>query len=481
VLAICCLAQFMVVLDVTIVNVALPSMQKDLGLSGSGLQWVLNAYTLTFGGLLMFGGRAADLFGRRRVFVGGLAVFTGASLLGGFAQNETMLIVARAVQGLGGAALAPATLTLLMTSYREGPERTRALGAWGATAASGGAFGVLAGGLLTDLVNWRWVLFVNVPIGIALITAAMAVLSESRGQLSRFHDLDVPGTITVTGGVVALVYAIVRTDTYSWGSWQTLSALAGAAVLLAAFLTIEARSANPLVPLGIFRHRALAIADTIVGLLGAAMFGLFFFATLYLQQVHGFSPLKAGFALVPLPLAIIVGSQITTRNIGRFGARPLIFLGSLVAAVGLGWLAGISPDGSFWTHVFGPVILIGVGMGTNMVAITTAATNGVPPQLAGLASGLLNTGRMVGGAIGLAALSTLAMHRTEHLAAGGTPMPEALTSGYARGLVVCCAIMLAGALLALLLPKIGRPTDGQVTVPAQALAQPAQAAEPARA
>jgi EmrB/QacA subfamily drug resistance transporter len=458
-------------------------MRADLGLNASGMQWVLNAYTLSFGGLLMFGGRAADLFGRRLVFVGGLAVFTGASLLGGLAQNEAMLVVARAVQGLGAAALAPATLSLLMIYFAEGQERTRAVGVWGATAASGGASGVLVGGLLTDLANWRWVLFVNVPIGIALLVSAATLLDESRGQLRRLRDLDIPGTLTVTAGLAVLVYAIVRTDTYSWGSWQTLSLLAGAVVLIATFVVVEVRSANPLVPLGIFRRRALALANTIFVLLGAAMFALFFFATLFLQQVHGYSPLKAGLALLPIPLSIIVGSEISTRNIGRFGPRPLIFLGSLVTAVGLGWLSTMSADGEFWGQMFGPSLLVGLGVGTNLVSVTTAATGGVPPQLAGLASGLLNTGRIVGGAIGLAALSTVATSRADHLAARGTPMPAALASGYDRGLLVCGGLMLVGALLALLMPSTGRASTEPTAeaLPAPAPAEPAPAAAVAQA
>ncbi len=370
VLAVCCLAQFMVVLDISIVNVALPSVQTDLGMSASGLQWVVNAYTLAFAGLLLFGGRAADLFGRRRVFMFGLVLFTLASLAGGLAQTETQLIIARAVQGLGGAVLAPATLSLLMTSFAEGRERTRALGAWGATAASGGAFGTVVGGILTDLADWRWVLFVNVPIGVALVAAARVVLVESRGQVSRLRDLDVPGTLTVTGGLVLLVYAIVRTESSSWGSPVTIGMVVGAVVLLGVFIAIEATTANPLVPLNIFRYPGIAVANVIAALLGAAMFTVFFFLTLFMQRVQGDSPLRAGLSMLPMPPMppmIILASQLVTRTIGRLGPRPIIVFGAAVGASGLLWLSAITPGGSYWSHVFGPLAVMGFGMGTTMV------------------------------------------------------------------------------------------------------------------
>ncbi|MCM3883656.1 MFS transporter [Frankia sp. R82] len=465
VLAVCCLAQFMVVLDISIVNIALPSMQDDLGLSAGGLQWVVNAYTLAFAGLLLFGGRAADLFGRRRVFILGLALFTLASLGGGLAQNEVQVIVARAVQGLGGAVLAPATLSLLMTSFAEGRERTRALGAWGATAASGGAFGTVLGGVLTDIADWRWVLFVNVPIGILLIVAARTVLVESRGQISRLRDLDVPGTVTVTGGLVLLVYAIVRTENSSWTSATTLGMLAGGVMLLGAFLAIEANSPNPLVPLGIFRFPGIAVANLIAAVLGAGMFAVLFFLTLYLQRVQGFSPLRAGLAMLPMPVSIMIASQIVTRMIGRLGPRPIIVAGVVIGAAGQFWMTGISPGGSYWVEVFGPIALMSAGIGTVMVAMVTAATSGVPMHMAGLASGLVNTGRQIGAAVGLAVVTTLAANRTEHETQHGAALPDALTSGYTLGLLIAACVFVIGLPIALLLPRRGGPAV-PVPVPA---------------
>ncbi|WP_157472992.1 DHA2 family efflux MFS transporter permease subunit [Frankia sp. EAN1pec] len=453
VLAVCCFAQFMVVLDVSIVNVALPSMQTELGLSSSGLQWVVNSYTLAFAGLLLFGGRAADLFGRRRVFITGLTLFTAASLAGGLANDQTMLIVARAVQGLGGAVLAPATLSMLMTSFPDPRERARALGMWGATAAGGGAMGALAGGVLTEIADWRWVLFVNVPIGLVLIVGARAALIESRGQARGVRDLDIPGTVTVTAGLTALVYGIVRTESSSWGSPVTIAWLAGAVVLLAAFLIIESRTANPLVPLAIFRRRALRYANTIGVVMGSIMFGLFFFLTLYLQQVKGQGPLEAGLALVPMPIMIIVGSQVSSRTVGRFGPRPLIIGASVIVASSVGWLSALSAHGSYWAEVFGPLALLGFGMGINMVAVTTAATAGVPPQLAGLASGLLNTARQIGAAVGLAVLAIIADTHTDNELAAGADRADALTSGYSLGFLVCAALMLGAAVLAVFMPR----------------------------
>ncbi|MEX5713186.1 MFS transporter [Parafrankia sp. FMc6] len=457
VLAVCCFAQFMVVLDVSIVNVALPSMQTELDLSSSGLQWVVNAYTLAFAGLLLFGGRAADLFGRRRVFISGLVLFTAASLAGGLAENQVMLIVARAVQGLGGAVLAPATLSILMTSFPDPRERARALGMWGATAAGGGAMGALAGGVLTEIADWRWVLFVNVPIGLVLLVGARAALVESRGQARGVRDLDIPGTVTVTAGLTALVYGIVRTESSSWGSPVTVGWLVAAAVLLTAFLIIESRTENPLVPLGIFRRKALRYANTIGVVMGSIMFGLFFFLTLYLQQVKGQGPLEAGLALVPMPIMIIVGSQVSSRTVGRFGPRPLIIGASVIVASSVCWLSALSAYGSYWSEVFGPLTLLGFGMGINMVAVTTAATAGVPPQLAGLASGLLNTARQIGAAVGLAVLAIVADTHTDSELAAGADRADALTSGYSLGFLVCAALMFGAAALAVFMPRKESP------------------------
>ncbi|ADP78681.1 MFS transporter [Pseudofrankia inefficax] len=475
VLVVCCLAQFMVVLDVSIVNVAMPSMQSELGLSPSGLQWVANAYTLAFAGLLLFGGRAGDLFGRRLVLIVGLVLFTVASLVGGLSQGPATLILARAAQGVGAAVLTPATLSLLTTSFTEARERARAIGLWGATAAGGGACGAFIGGVLTDLASWRWVLFVNVPIGVLLLVGARIVLAESRGQVSRLRDLDVPGTLLVTAGLGVLVFGIVHAEDHPWGSAGTAGCLAGGAALLAAFVAVEARGANPLVPLSIFRMRALTVANLVVLFLGAATFALFYFLTLFLQEVRGMSPLAGGTALLVIPVMIITGSQIASRLVGRVGARPLILAGSLVGTAGFGWLTQISADGSYWTQVLGPGLLIGLGAGTNMVATTSAATTGVPGRLAGLASGLINTGRQMGAAIGLAVLTTVAASRTASLRSHGVARPVALTSGYARGIAVAAGLMVAAGLLALALPR--RAATPRVVVTPSADADPALAAE----
>ena len=332
VLAIACAAQFMVVLDISIVNVALPKMGQSLHMNQSQLQWVVNAYALTFAGFLLLGGRAGDLFGRKKIFLLGLTVFVAASLVGGFAANGTMLEIARAAQGLGGAILAPSTLSLLTTTYTEQRERARALGLWSATAGSGGAFGVMAGGILTDELSWRWILFVNVPIGAVLFAAAWVSLKESRGQLRTISALDIPGTITVTGGLAVLVYAIVSTNQHAWGSSRTLLTIAIAVVLLGAFVAIERYTAQPLVPLRIFKLRALSSANGIAVAVGACMFSLFFFLSLYMQDVLHFSALKTGFAFVPGAVAIIIGAQTASRLVSKVGPRRIIASGAALAA-----------------------------------------------------------------------------------------------------------------------------------------------------
>jgi EmrB/QacA subfamily drug resistance transporter len=449
----------MVVLDVSIVNVALPSIRHSLGLSTTGLAWVVNAYTLAFAGFLLFGGRTADLFGRRRMFLLGLGLFTAASVAGGLAENGATLLVARAVQGLGAAVLAPSSLTVLTTTFTEPAARARALGAWGATAASGGTLGALFGGILTDGLSWRWVLFVNVPIGVALMAVARLALVESRGQVRHLRQLDLPGTLTVTGGLVALVWAIVRTDTYRWGAWQTLAALGVAAALLGLFVAIESRSAHPLVPLRIFRMRGLSLSNAVAVCLGAAMFGMFFFATLYLQQVLGYSALKTGLLFVPNGVAIILGARVATRNVGRFGAQPLMIVGTVFSMVGLAWLSRISGSGNIASHVIVPMATFGFGMGLTMVPMTIAGTAGVAPQEAGLASGLINTARIVGASVGLAALTTIAADHTAALTPrGALPSASAISEGYGRGLLVGSGLMLAALCIALFLPRAPRVT-----------------------
>jgi EmrB/QacA subfamily drug resistance transporter len=450
-LAVCCLAQFMVVLDVSIVNVALPQMKIALHLSPGGEQWVINAYTLTFAGLLMLGGRAADLFGRRRVFLLALGLFTGSSLLGGLAQSGAWLITARAMQGVGGAVLAPSTLSLLTTTFTAPAERRRALGAWSATAASGAAIGVLIGGILTDLLNWRWVLFVNVPIGVVLLAGAAWTLQESRVS-GTARRLDIPGAATVTAGMALLVYGIVNTNTYPWGSARTISTLAGGIALLGTFVLVEARLAeHPLVPLGVFRRRPLTAANGVSFVVGASILSLFYFLSQYLQQVDGYTPLRAGLAFLPVGLAILSASLLASRIVARIGARLQLVIGQLLAVGGMAWMAQLAPGDSYWSGVFFPGLLAGIGFGLSFVPMTMGAIAGIPLQQAGLASGLLNTSRYVGSAIGLAAAATVAASVHAH---STTPhaVISALTTGYDRAFVISAAALAAGALIALLLP-----------------------------
>lgn len=457
VLAVVCVAQFMVVLDVSIVNVALPNVRRDLHLSQNGLAWVLNAYTLTFAGFLLLGGRAADLYGRRRLFLIGLALFTLTSLLGGLAQNGGELIAARAGQGLGGAVLSPATLTILTTTFTEPKARTRALGLWSAVAGAGGATGVLAGGVLTDLLSWRWILFINVPIGLAVIGVARFVVAESRAKGER-PTLDWLGALTVTGGLVALVYGVVATDQHAWGSPTVLGALAAGVGLLLAFGVIESRHRHPLVPPRLFRSRTLTGANLIMMLVGSAMFAMFFFLSQYLQDVQGYSPLGAGFAFLPMPLAIIVGTQLSSRLVGRIGSRPLLVIGPTISAIGLLLLSRLTATSSYPVHIglAGAITTFGVGM--SFVPITLSATTGVAPQDAGLASGLINTTRQIGGSLGLAALLTISAARAHAVAFQGARAAE--PAGYTRAFAVSALLVLVAAAVALFgLPR--RPVRPQ--------------------
>jgi len=472
ILSLACLAQFMVILDISIVNVALPSIQRDLHFSQTSLQWVVNAYTLTFAGFLLLGGRAADLYGRRRIFILGLGIFSLASLVGGFSQNSTMLTAARAAQGLGGAVLSPATLTILITTFSEGKARSRALGIWSAVAGAGGAAGALFGGLLTTYVSWRWILFVNVPIGIVAIVAAVAFLNEGRGR-SIERSLDVPGALTVTAGLALLVYAIVNTTSHPWTSAQTLIMLGAAAVLLVAFVVIEGRVARaPLMPLRLFRSRALSGANLIMLLVGVALFAMFFLVSLYLQLVLHYSALKAGLAFLPLSVTIVIGTQVASRLVDKLGPRPLLQVGLLISAGGFLWLGQISSVSTYAGSVLVPGMLLTFGMGLSFTPLATAATSGVSRSEAGLASGLLNTSRQIGGSIGLAVLVTLATDRTRAVLAGathhgvplGSAVGDALTAGYARGFVVAAVVVAAAAVSAFVIPSLRRSAATEAKV-----------------
>ena len=473
-LALACVAQFMVVLDVSIVNVALPQIGRELHFSSVGLQWVVNAYVLTFAGFLLLGGRAADLFGRKRVFIVGLAVFSLASLAGGFAQTAAQLTVARAVQGLGGAILSPATLTIITTTFNDGQSRTRAIGIWSSVAGAGGATGALFGGILTGYLNWRWVLFVNVPIGAAAIALSAVVLTEARRPSSG--KLDIAGAVTATGGLALLVYAIVSTDTHPWGSARTIGLLAGAAALLGLFVFIEARVASdPLVPLSVFRLRSLTAANLTMLLLGACFFSMWYFLTLYLQEVHGYGPLKAGLLFLPMGLAIVAGAQASIRLIRRFGAQRVLMSGLLLAVGGFLWLSHVTASSSYLAGVFPGAVCTSFGVGLSFTPLAQTATSGVPMQMAGLASGLLNTSRQVGGSIGLAALATLAIART-HAVGHTLSVKQALTSGYDRAFLTAAVVTLVALAVAFALPRVRgvRPAAETVTElePTAATAEP---------
>jgi len=471
VLTVVCVAQFMVVLDISIVNVALPDMQRELGMSQNALGWVLNAYTLTFAGFLLLGGRAADLWGRRRLFLLGVALFSLTSLVGGLAQSGGELIAARALQGLGGAVLAPATLTILTTTFTEPKARARALGMWSAVAGAGGATGVLAGGVLTDLLSWRWILFINVPIGIAVFVVARVAVAESRADGER-PTLDWAGALTVTGGLVALVYGIVSTDAHKWSSPFVLSFLILGTTLLAVFLTIERRHRHPLVPLRLFRSRALTGANLIMVLIGSVMFSLFFFLSQFLQEVQGYSPLRAGFAFLPMPLAIIAGTQLSARVVERVGARTLLVIGPLISAVGLLLLSRLDTNSSYALHIGLPGAIITFGVGMSFVPITLSATSGVDRRDAGLASGLINTTRQIGGSLGLAALLTIAASRSHALAASGSQIAQ--TAGYTRAFAVSAVLLALAALVAIsVLPTRARAAGEPVGAEQKRLAAPA--------
>ncbi|MCL4446582.1 MAG: MFS transporter [Actinobacteria bacterium] len=453
-LALACVAQFMVVLDVSIVNVALPSISRDLHYSASGLQWVVNAYVLTFAGFLLLGGRAADLFGRRKIFLLGLVIFSAASLLGGLAHTSVELTAARAAQGIGGAILSPATLTIIVTTFR-GTTLARALGIWSSVAGAGGATGAILGGVLTSELSWRWVLFVNVPIGIVTTIAGIKYLSEAR-DTNADRSLDVWGAITVTLGLGALVFAIVNTDTYAWGSSRTLETLGVAAVLLGAFAVIQiTKRSNPLVPFRLFKSRHVTGSNLVMVLIGAAFFSVWYFLSLYLQDVLGYDALKAGICFVPLTVSIVVGAQASSRLVHRLGVRTLVVVGTVIAAGGFFWLSGIEANGNYFVHVFGPGCAISLALGLLFTPLAHAATSGVAHFEAGLASGVLNTSRQVGGSVGLAALATIAISRTRSvLVAGHSTQAVALSAGYSTAFKVAAVMCLVATLFAFVVPRI---------------------------
>jgi EmrB/QacA subfamily drug resistance transporter len=448
VLLLLAMTQFVVVIDASIVNVALPSIGHSLNFSRDDLSWVVNAYVLTFGGFLLLGGRLADLLGRRLMFITGLVIFSLASLAGGLAQSEGWLIVARAVQGLGAAIVSPAALSILTTTFAEGAERNRALGVWGAVAGAGGATGVLLGGILTSGLSWRWVLFVNVPIGLVSAILAPRVLVESRAG-NETNTFDLPGAVTITAGLSLLVYAVVKAVTDGWGSTATLLRLAGAAALIVAFVVIELRQRFPLVPFSIFRLRTLRGANVVGLLIGMSLFSMFFFVSLYLQDVLQFTPINTGFAYLPLAVGIILAAGGASVLVTRFGFKPTMIVGLLLIAAALLWFSRVTPTGSFAANVLGPSLLAAVGLGFAFVSVTIAAVTGTKPHEAGLASGLINTSQQVGGALGLAILATVANSRTQNLLTTGTHnATAALTKGFDSAFLVGAGFAIAGAILA---------------------------------
>ncbi|MBA9005703.1 MFS transporter [Thermomonospora cellulosilytica] len=440
--------QFMVSLDLSVVNVGLPQIATGLGFSAVGLTWVIHAYALTFGGLLLLGGKAADRYGRKRVLLLGLGLFGLASLLGGLAQEPGHLVAARAAQGVGAAALAPAALALLTAAFPAGQARIRAFGVWSATNAAGGALGVLIGGLLTEYAGWRWVMFVSVPMAACALALAWRGITAGP-PAARGGRPDVLGAVLATAGMTLLVFGVVRTDRYAWASPVTLTTLAVAAALLAAFVHVERTTARePLIRLGLLANRSVAGANAFNLLAGAAMAAAFYFLSLYLQQVLGTGPALTGIMFVPLALAVIAGSVLAVPLGYRLAARTLLVIGGLLTATGFAWFGLISPDGAFTTDVLGPSIVVGVGFGLCLGPVVSTATTGVAPHETGIASGLLNSSRQIGASLGLAALGTAAHHRT-----GQTVTPETLNDGYALGLTLGAALLVAAALIALTVPR----------------------------
>jgi EmrB/QacA subfamily drug resistance transporter len=449
------LAQFMVVLDVAIVNVALPAIQKAFHMSQTNLQWIVTAYSLTFGGFLLLGGRAADLFGRRKIFLGGVTVFTIASLACGLAQSESWIIIARGIQGLAAAFMSPAALSIVLVTYKEGHERNVALSVWGAVASGGAAAGVLLGGILTQYLDWRWNFFVNVPVGIVVTLVALRILDRHESTVEH-NNLDLRGAVLATGGLVTLVYALVKAPVNGWTSHSSLLFFSIAIVSLIAFIINESRVKHPLMPLSIFRIRNLAAADALMLCMAAGMFSIFFFTTLYLQLILGYTPIKTGVSFLIVPFAVALTATNVPRLIQRVGYKPILVVAPLFVSSGLFWLSHIPVNGTFWGNVAPGLLLMGLGMGATFVSATIAATSGVPHHESGLASGILNTSQQVGGALGLAVLTGIAASATtryiDNLNLLAPPTHEQLAAaavhGFHDGYLIGSTFGIAAALIA---------------------------------
>jgi EmrB/QacA subfamily drug resistance transporter len=463
-LALLLLVQFMVVLDIAIVNVALPSIQTDLGFSQENLQWVISAYALLFGGFLLLGGRAADLLGRRRLFLAGIVLFTVASLVSGLAWSDSALIGARALQGLGAAIVTPAALSIISTTFTEGSERNKALGAWGAVGAFGAVAGVLLGGILTDLLSWEWIFFVNIPVGVGAFVLTPFLIGESRDATAKSFDL--PGAVLVTSGLVALVYAITQANDYGWASLETTGLFAAAAALLAGFLAWEARAKDPLMPFSIFRLRTVVGANVAGLVMGTAMFGMFLMLTLYMQQVLGYSALRTGVGYLAVAGTAIFWSALAAQLVTRIGVKPVLVAGMTTLTAGLVYFTQVSVGGSYLGDLLPGFLLISVGIGFSFVPISIAALAGVQPSEAGLASGLINTSQQIGGALGIAALSAIATSTTSDEVSNGTALNIALTDGFQGAFVAGAAVALVGILVALFVVT-RRDLEPQESVEAQ--------------
>ncbi|MCU1659740.1 MAG: Puromycin resistance protein pur8 [Pseudonocardiales bacterium] len=447
-LALLCALAFLDFVDASIVNVALPDIRKDLHFSVQGLQWVPSGYLLTYGGFMLLGGRLADLFGRRRVLLTGIVLIGVSSLAGGFAGDAGLLVGARLAQGLGAALMLPSALSILTTTFTEGSERHTALGVWGGMAGLASAVGVFLGGVLTEGPGWRWVMFVN-PLACALVLPAVLRLIPGDRRRARLANFDMVGSVLVTGGMLLLVFALVKAPDQGWGAGRTIAELAGAAVLLATFLINEQRNRNPLLPLSIFRVKGLAAAN-VTGLIAfAGMLAMFFFLTLYMQNVLTYSPIETGAAYLPLTLGVGISAGVSSQLVGRVGTRPLMIGGALIAAGGLYYLSRIPVDGSYLTDLLPGLMIVSFGLGSVFVGVTTAANAGVPADKAGLAAALLNSAQQVGGALGLAIFSAVATSRTNHLLTTHASLPTALTSGFHRALLTGAVFLLAAALIAL--------------------------------
>ena len=460
VLVLVCLAQFMVILDATIVNVALPTIQTDLDMTDTNLQWIVNAYTLIFGGFLLLGGRAGDLAGRKKVFLIGLVLFTSASLLCAVATGSTWLIMSRGLQGLGAALVSPAALSIVTATFREGADRTKALGVWSAIAVGGGAVGLLLGGILVETLSWPWIFLVNIPVGIVAFALSLKYVPESRDEHAH-KTFDIPGAVAVTAGLIALVYGIVRSAELGWGSGQVIGILALSAVLLIGFVVIEHRSSEPLVRLSIFAVRTVRGANVAMLIVACGLFSMFFFNTLYLQRVLEFSPIESGLAFLPFTAGIIIGSIASQQLIPRFGAREVPIIGLIIAVLGMLLFVRLTPDSTYLADILPGIMLTSIGMGLTFVPLTLIATSGIPVDDAGLASWLFNTSQQVGGALGLALLSTFAANKTADVlsSSGGKPtdadQAQALVDGFHVAWIGCAAFLAAGAVLLFVLLRRG--------------------------